>query len=879
LVINEESGLGFLLGKTALKAKNKIRQSPLFVISLLLLSIVCTIGFHPCSTQSTQITVPDQYSTIQEAIYSALGWNKTYGGAGSDVALALAQTVDGGYALAGRTYSFGAGSSDIWLVKTDAFGNRLWSRTYGGTNLDGVFAFVQTVDGGYALAGHTYSFGAGSSDAWLVKTSADGTPEWNETYGGIDEDLASRLVQTSDEGYVLAGSTKSFGAGSDDFWLVKTAREVSTIIVPDDYSTIQEAINAANPGDTIFVKSGLYYEHIVVNKTVQLVGENPSTTIIDGNLTSTVVRVTSSNVNITRFTIQRSGNVQMPALDAGICLNGTAGCTISDNRVIYNDFFAISLLYSQQNTITYNNMSSVGWGGIHLMSSSRNVVSGNLIDSKYGGINGHVSSNYNNITENVISNCTHGGFWHASTYNNVLRNNISTVAVYGIWLQDQVSYNTVAENNLINCSVAIRVQGPNSNNILSRNVITGAEYGIKIESNARYTRIVDNIIVDNRAGNDSWSAGIRLDSGPDSQIRSNTITGNKYGVLLYSYSPRVSIYNNTIAGNEFGIRVASGGSSYLNVSDNVVMNNRGYGVGVTGFSSGSHYASITRNIIVNNSDGIALGQYSNHNTISQNNISRNGYGFYIEYSTQNTIWGNNIVDNDQQVYLASGSANTWDNDYPTGGNYWSDYSGVDEFCGVGQNITGRDAIGDTPYIINVTNRDDYPLTKPFGIPHDIGITNTTPQKTVIGQGFCTDVYVRIVNYGVNAETFNITVYANTTTIATFADVFLPGHNTTTLSLTWYTTSLRAGNYTLEAVATVVAGETCTTDNACNSTIRITIPGDVDGDFFVNITDAALIGAYWMQTVPPAPANVDINGDGIISIKDATLVGLNWLKHA
>lgn len=472
-------------------------------------------------------------------------------------------------------------------------------------------------------------------------------------------------------------------------------------IVPDQYLTIQEAINNAAEGDTIFVRNGIYYEHVVVNKSISLVGENARTTIIDGNSTGTVVYIVSDYVNTTGFTVQKSGNVQ---LDAGICLNNSAHCVVSSNLLIDSGFCGISLLYSHQNMIIDNNVTRSSWGGIHLLASNNNTVSRNIVDDTFGAISGHVSSNYNNITYNVISNSTHGMFFHASSYNNICGNNISSIAVEGIWLQDQVNYNVVAENHVINSTIAIRVQGPNYNNTLSKNVITGAEYGIKIESNARYTRITGNTIIDNRAGNDSWSAGIRLDSGRNSEINLNVISGNLYGILLYSSSPYVSVIANNIANNEYGLRVASGGSNYVNVSDNIVMNNQGYGIGLTGFGGASNYAIISRNLIVNNSDGIALGQYSNYNTIIQNNISQNGYGFYIEYSGQNTIWGNSILNNGQQVYVSTGSANNWDGDYPTGGNYWSDYAGAD---------ADGDGIGELPYAINEENVDRYPLVKAF----------------------------------------------------------------------------------------------------------------------------------------------------------------------
>jgi len=149
-------------------------------------------------------------------------WNKTYGGTDYDSPYSVVQTNDKGYAIAGYTYSFGTGSYDLWLVKTDASGNMQWNRTYGGTGGEEADSVVQTTDGGYALAGSTDSFGAGGVDVWLVKTDWAGNMQWNKTYGGASSDWASSVVQTSDGGYAIAGETYSFGAGDGDFWLVKT---------------------------------------------------------------------------------------------------------------------------------------------------------------------------------------------------------------------------------------------------------------------------------------------------------------------------------------------------------------------------------------------------------------------------------------------------------------------------------------------------------------------------------------------------------------------------------------------------------------------------------------------------------------------------------
>jgi hypothetical protein len=149
-------------------------------------------------------------------------WNRTYGGAKDDIAYSVVQTGDGGYALAGYTESYGAGLANFWLVKTDANGNALWNRTYGGTGSDDAYSLIKTNDGGYALVGMTGSYGVGDGDFWLVKTDANGTGLWNQTYGGVFTDIAYCVIQTSDGGYALAGYTESFGAGGDDFWLVKT---------------------------------------------------------------------------------------------------------------------------------------------------------------------------------------------------------------------------------------------------------------------------------------------------------------------------------------------------------------------------------------------------------------------------------------------------------------------------------------------------------------------------------------------------------------------------------------------------------------------------------------------------------------------------------
>jgi hypothetical protein len=148
-------------------------------------------------------------------------WAKTYGGTGYDEAYSVQQTSGGGYIVAGTTNSFGAGGFDVFLIKTDAFGNVQWAKTYGEAGNDAANSVRQTSDGGYIVAGGTHSFSAGWGDIFLIKTNASGNLQWAKTYGGTSEDWASSVQQTSDGGYIVAGYTASFGAGGGDVFLVK----------------------------------------------------------------------------------------------------------------------------------------------------------------------------------------------------------------------------------------------------------------------------------------------------------------------------------------------------------------------------------------------------------------------------------------------------------------------------------------------------------------------------------------------------------------------------------------------------------------------------------------------------------------------------------
>jgi len=149
-------------------------------------------------------------------------WNQTFGGSNSDYFVDVQQTSDEGFIMAGFTDSYGAGSFDAWLIKTDAEGNEVWSQAYGGGEGDWGYSVQQTTDGGYIMAGYTLTFGAGSYDVWLIKTDAEGNEMWSKTYGGSSWDYGNSIEQTSDGGYIITGYTGTYGAGGSDVWVIKT---------------------------------------------------------------------------------------------------------------------------------------------------------------------------------------------------------------------------------------------------------------------------------------------------------------------------------------------------------------------------------------------------------------------------------------------------------------------------------------------------------------------------------------------------------------------------------------------------------------------------------------------------------------------------------
>jgi len=387
---------------------------------------------------------------------------------------------------------------------------------------------------------------------------------------------------------------------------------------PADFHTIQEAINAATDGDTIYVHNGTYYENVVVNKTVWLVGEAKSTTIIDGNETRATILVTANNVNINGFTVQRGGD----ELLGSYYLRGVGMLLVS----VYN----------------------------------------------------------NSIHENIITNNTGLGLLLSDSSNTKIRGNtIKNNGNWGIYLFYDCYNNTINGNTVIDNLVAVNLLW-SDDNLISENIIANNSYSVELANSNR------NMIINNSITN-SGSTGIWIDSSEDNIIDGNSIEESGYVGIRISYSSGNTVRENTLTKADI----------MLDGSDN--------------------------NLILANTvtdyDGSALWLGgSENNVINANTIENNKFGMWImdsraKGSNGNLIYHNNFINNTYQVVSTSvygfPCVNVWDNGYPSGGNYWSDYDGKDMYSGPYQNETDSDGIGDAAYIIDANNKDKFPLMAPF----------------------------------------------------------------------------------------------------------------------------------------------------------------------
>ncbi|MEM2567004.1 MAG: NosD domain-containing protein, partial [Candidatus Bathyarchaeia archaeon] len=404
--------------------------------------------------------------------------------------------------------------------------------------------------------------------------------------------------------------------------------------------------------------------------------------------------------------------------NCGISFGNSLHNRVFKNNLV-NNSYGITLGYSQNNIIIGNNISNNSWKGISLDYSSNNtLIENNFMGNRYSFyVLGNNTSHYVNYVD--VSNTINGkpvyylinkkdcaiplnaGFVGLVNCTNIIVENLDLTSS-GMIIA--FTLNTTAKNNVItNSLVGIEIYNSSNIRILSNN-IEKSRLGVIV--NGYYNYVLKNNVTAN------YFYGIAV-GGSYNNISENNVIANGRGISIggtYNYACANNITKN-------GEGILLGGTCNYIVGNNITANKDGIYIG----SSTSNL--IFGNIITKNSDyGVFLGD-SSYNTIYGNNITKNTYGIYYGRSSDNKFYHNNLIDNARQIYDRAWdvdvqipkSTNVWNNWYPSGGNYWSDYKGVDKYNGPYQNISGSDGIGDTPYLIDKNNKDMYPLINPCKI--------------------------------------------------------------------------------------------------------------------------------------------------------------------
>ena len=476
--------------------------------------------------------------------------------------------------------------------------------------------------------------------------------------------------------------------------------------------SIQAAVTAAGPGDTIIVRDGTYTENVEVNvANLTLRSEHGSafTTVVAAVNTSDVFLVTANSVTITGFTVRNASAA------TGIHLHSVHHCTIAGNNALGNHYGIWLYSASNNNTLTDNTANSNNNYGIYLSHlSNNNTLTGNIAANNTRGIYLR-DSNTTTLMNNTASNNSYGIYLISSCYNTLTGNTVNSNNGDGIFLDSSSNNNTLIGNtansnnnkgmhlwsssyNYLTSNTALNNYNGillyySSYNTLTDNTASNNSVGIWLGSSSY------NTLTDNTASNNSF--GINLEySSKYNNLKNNTAhSNNNYGIYLRYLSINNTLTGNIASNNSRGIFLRE--SSNTTLTSNTANSNSQYGV----YLLGSSTITMTDNIANSNDEyGILLYSASN-NTLSGNTVLNNYYGISLESSNNNLIY-NNYLDNTQNAYAKE--LNIWNISKTPGtniiggsylgGNYWSDYKGEDnDDDGLGNTLLPYIASGDIQY--------------------------------------------------------------------------------------------------------------------------------------------------------------------------------------